>query len=69
MLVVLDDYSDFSTVIPVATKSNAVFEAFTRLVTLWERRTAWRLQGVQHDRGGKFVNAVFDAWLAERNVP
>ena len=69
MLVVLDNYSDFSALIPVATKSNAIFEAFTHLVTLWECHTARHLQCIQHDCGGEFVNAAFDAWLAERNIP
>ena len=63
----LDDYSRFSAVVPVASKAD-VPAVVKRTLALLETQTGGKVVAVRTDRGGEYVNQELSAWFGERGV-
>jgi len=66
-VTVIDDYTKMEAVVPIQRKNEAA-GAVRRVLTQWETQTGANLQQLRFDRGGEYLGASFQGWLAEKGV-
>jgi len=66
-VTIIDDYTKMAAVVPIQGKDEAA-GAVQHVVTLWETQTGKKLQRLRSDRGGEYIGAGMQAWLAEKGV-
>ena len=66
-VTVIDDYTKMAAFVPIQRKDEAA-GAVRRVLTQWETQTGAKLQRLRSDRGGEYLGASFQGWLAEKGV-
>ncbi|UYV71200.1 hypothetical protein LAZ67_8002150 [Cordylochernes scorpioides] len=66
-ITIVDDYSNFTFVIPIANKSQTA-DSIINLITQEERQTGKKLKRIRNDNGGEYVSNYFKRWLSSKGI-
>ncbi|UYV75442.1 hypothetical protein LAZ67_13000282, partial [Cordylochernes scorpioides] len=66
-VTIVDDYSNFTFVIPITNKSQTA-EYITNLIKQEERQTGKKLKRIRNDNGGEYVSNYLKRWLSSKSI-
>ncbi|UYV83900.1 hypothetical protein LAZ67_X000556, partial [Cordylochernes scorpioides] len=66
-ITIVDDYSNFTFVIPIANKSQTA-DSIINLIIQEERQTGKKLKRIRNDNGGEYVSNYLKRWLSSKGI-
>ncbi|UYV73112.1 hypothetical protein LAZ67_10001854 [Cordylochernes scorpioides] len=66
-ITIVDDYSNFTFVIPIANKSQTA-DSIINLIMQEERQTGKKVKRIRNDNGGEYVSNYLKRWLSSKGI-
>ncbi|UYV84151.1 hypothetical protein LAZ67_X001338, partial [Cordylochernes scorpioides] len=66
-ITIVDDYSNFTFVIPIANKSQTA-DSIINLIMQEERQTGRKVKRIRNDNGGEYISNYLRRWLSSKGI-